>query len=346
MIILALLITVVFPSIINFIKSSNEKKDNLTRDLVYNAAEMFIEDNANEYYSNNGSKYCINIDTLFENNYLKGDLEYQGKTLNNEMGVKVTYTDKFNYEITDIDDCTVCKLVSDADGSNSITPGDKYQCKVKDDMEEEFKGGYYFYVLSQDNDSTTNLIMERNICDDGTLATPDNTCIVSWYSDSNDNSYGPITAMTYLHTSTKNWLNIPPLNYEYYDYKWQKSLGIELVGGYDSFISLNGVGIINGTKFTGEELLRARMPIYTHSEEGVEYGEITSLNENNEYLYENMNESGIENIYGYWTISSAPEYSGDAWVVYYGYTQCESSDYYEGIGVRPVISISNSLMSK
>lgn len=107
MIILALLITVVFPSIINFIKSSNEKKDTITRDLVYNAAEMFIEDNASEYSTNNGSKYCISIDTLVENNYLKGELEYQGETLDSTKSVKVTYTDKFNYEITDTNTCMV-----------------------------------------------------------------------------------------------------------------------------------------------------------------------------------------------------------------------------------------------
>ena len=344
LIILASILTIVFPSLINFIKSSNEKKDNITRDLVYNATEMFIEDNSDKYYSNYGSKYCISIDTLIQNNYLKGDLKYQGEVLDNTKSVQVTYTDKFNYEITDIDDCTVCKLVNDVDGNNSISIGDKYQCKVKDNMEEDFEEGYYFYVLSQDNNDTTNLIMDRNVCEDGTMATTSNTCAVPWYENTSDNRYGPITAMTYLYNATKNWINIPPMNYKYHDYKWQKSLGIEMVGGYDSFISLNGEASINGTKFTGDKLLRARMPIYAQSEAGVEYGELSSLNENNEYLYENMNESGIENIYGYWTLSASSDNIGDAWRVFDNSVIGEAANYPDDCGVRPVISVSNSLI--
>lgn len=358
MIILALIVSLVFPSIINFIKSSNEDKDNLTRNLVYNAAEMFIEDNANKYYSNNGSRYCINIETLIENNYLKGDLEYQGKTLNNTKSVKVLYTDKFNYEIVDIDECTICKLVSDTDGSNSITSGDKYQCKVKNDMEE----GYYFYVLSQEDDGTTNLIMDQNINSDGTPAgmigitkNGENVYnLVAWNGESGQatNAYGPITAMTFLYNATKDWTNIVPVNYTYNDREYQGIASDNTDTGYISFVSVNGVATI--TPLTGivtvigsqETPLRARMPIYTRKN-SIEYGEVAHKTNENAYLYDNLDSNGSTVPYIYWTLSSYDSDYNYAWGVRaVGNVSFYNISFQNYYGVRPVINVSNSLISK
>ena len=252
-----------------------------------------------------------------------------------------------------------CTLVEDADDSKSITPGDKYECKV-----DPNKDPYTFYVLSYSdkygniteelsNATSINLIMDSNINKLG-VAIKSNSITdkgsVAW-NTVGSNSGGPVTAMTYLYNATKTWTNVPPLNYEYKDKEWQESLGVTFGegSGYESFTSVDGVGKINGTKFTQTEPLRARMSIYT--EINGEHGEVANLNESNAYLYNYMDELGgissgeiaISGIYGYWTLSSRADYYGDAWIVYYeGKTSEPGNDDYVGydvIGVRPVINL-------
>ena len=60
---------------------------------------------------------------------------------------------------------SVCKYQNN--GVAEKTAGAKYECEVKPGVK------YNFYVLSKESDGTTNLIMDRNICEDGTLATKD-----------------------------------------------------------------------------------------------------------------------------------------------------------------------------
>ena len=296
---------------------------------------------------------------------------------------------------------TICKLIDDADGSDTITPGDKYQCKVKDDMEEEWKDGYYFYVLSSEEDGTTNLIMDRNINSDGTPTTKaikesekDSNGgiynLVAWISkldyndDTNFGSYGnnnkgPITAMNFLYNATKDWTNIPALNYTYNDREYQGTTAEDR--SYTSFVSNNGVATITAlagnktTIGTSDNPLRARMPIYsrTYDEDWniiAEKGEVSNLksNESNKYLYYHMGfycydneddhnlvacedagfiegvyEKGIENIdgiNGYWTLSSDADYSTSALHVYYvGDVDNGGVDYEHGLGARPVINL-------
>ena len=246
-----------------------------------------------------------------------------------------------NGEIGNGETIQVCKLI----GGEPNEIGSKYQCKVKDGLPSPYQEGYYFYVLSHEDDGTTNLIMERNICEDGTVATASDTCLVAWYEDDNNNNYGPVTAMTYLYNATKDWVNVPPLNYEYYDIEWQESLGAEIDdGGYESFISENGIGKMEGTKFTGEELLRARMPIYAYVDEK-EYGEVADYVDENSYLYDYLEDGGyqeniLSEIYGYWTLSSIASNSGLAWDVNSGGDVGSDLVYDENRdGVRPVINL-------
>jgi len=176
--------------------------------------------------------------------------------------------------------------------------GAKYNCKVDPNKPE-----YTFYLLDNNEDGTSDLIMNANINDSGEAVIPgvtEDKGKVAWLSKekylalggadlSNDggacqyggmcarNLYGPVTAMEYLHNATKSWTNVEPLNYSYYD---RKSLGVDLnnpvdsdgnLVGYQSFISINGIatitaGDINGTQVTigsESEPLRSRMPIYS-----------------------------------------------------------------------------------
>ena len=345
------------------LSSRKELSDNQKRNLekiaeTYNIAEG-IDDDA----------YCVSVSDLLKKGYIEGTSVIDPKNKDELTGsIRIKYVNnKYKYTYQD-KECSPCELVS----GNEKEIGSKYECEVK-------KGTIYdFYVLSyndEDNNTiydksksvTTNLIMDRNICDNGTPATEDNTCHVKWISEEDygckvegdscaTNEKGPVTAMTYLYNATKSWTNISPLNYEYYDREWQKSKDVifEDGSGYTSFTSVNGEGKINGKKFTEEKPLRARMPIYAYNSDiGTGYGEVGGYYGSNVFLYENLDSStwnyrevptnSIKNIYGYWTLSS---YSLDSsTVLFVNYNgKMNDGDFVDVLheydrGVRPVINV-------
>ena len=251
----------------------------------------------------------------------------------------------------------------------NFLPGDEYICEVAPKKE------YTFFVLSTENNSV-NLIMDRNICGDGTPTEEGKPCLVAWNNETGQstNAYGPVTAMSYLHSATKSWVNIPSLNYAYNDKEFQGTTTANI--SYISFVSNDGVATItasDGTTTTTigskTEPLKARMPIYSgvwnsdHTEK-IEKGELVDFN-NNGYLYENLDGSyweydestkpknNISNIYGYWTLSSdsiSNSYNY-AWTVDYTGIIGDSgvsmdgthpSSNGAGYGVRPVITLSKT----
>ena len=262
----------------------------------------------------------------------------------------------------------ICKLVENGDvAPTGISAGDKYQCKVKDNMEEGFEDGYYFYVLSQEEDGTTNLIMDRNINSDGTpvakaILKSDKDSnggiynLVAWNS-SGSNADGPVTAMNFVYQATKDWENIPALNYTYNDKQYQGT--IEDGISYTSFVSNNGIATItslSGYVVTiGSETapLRARMSIYSaiYDEEWNmigEKGEVLAkkIDNSNAYLYDylkldnNIQNNPIDAIYGYWTLSSMGDYSNYVWyVASSGYVRGSLLTYDSRNVVRPVINL-------
>ena len=257
----------------------------------------------------------------------------------------------------------ICKYQNN--GVAEKTAGAKYSCEVKPGT------SYNFYVLKTpaEGDTTINLIMDQNICEDGTLATTENTCLVAWISELNygcgndedwdfcaTNEKGPITSMTYLHNATKDWTNIEPVNYTYNDRTVQGNADGE---GYTSFVSSNGVAKIKS--LTGDEVtigseqvpLRARMPIYASD---ASITEVANSNGSNNYLYDNLDPAewhgtgtppplnDIRGIIGYWTLSSSSITSFYAWRVYRtgiitGYDSTMDHVSMLNYGVRPVITL-------
>ena len=224
------------------------------------------------------------------------------------------------------------------DTSNGVaakTAGAKYSCEVKDGT------SYNFYVLTtpEDGAETINLIMDRNICEDGTPTEEGKTCIVKWLSKddykNNDgsnteqftdggscqygnicsmNELGPITAMTYLNKATSTWKNIDNLDITYDD-----------EGEHFADFELNG---------------KARLPYKS------EISSYDSTNKTNAYLYDYLNQSGtiqtnaISGIYGYWTLSSFDWDSKYALRVHYvGILGDNDVDADNCCGVRPVINL-------
>ena len=99
------------------------------------------------------------------------------------------------------------------DNNNNRKPdiGDKYTYKVND------KDTFTFYVISFNDDNTVNLIMDRNICNDGTInyTSANNYCRYKW--SSLNNNYGPDIAMQKLYEGTKNWTNVLDMIMNYND---------------------------------------------------------------------------------------------------------------------------------
>lgn len=107
MIILALLVILTFPNIINFIKSSSEKNDNMNLNLIYNATDLYIKENKNDFPKVNGNSYCITLQDLVDNGGLKSPiiLSNSNDDITNLKSVQVNYQDKFTYELKDNDKC-------------------------------------------------------------------------------------------------------------------------------------------------------------------------------------------------------------------------------------------------
>ena len=268
------------------------------------------------------------------------NLKMDGKYYHNKNGEK-SETDEKQY---------LCTKVNDSDSSGTVTKGDKYTCEVKKDT------NYTFYVLTEPKDGKVNMIMDRNICNDGsiTYTSTNNYCRYKWYSSANNNTYGPTTVMKELYAGTKDWDNVSDMIMNYTD----ENNGTATNMGYTSIITNNGVTTITGkpttktsTVGTESKPLKARLPKESEvTEAGCTTGRgscpvwlmenMTYWNvSNDKYSMNNNSEAYQKQVYGYWLLSSYPGNSTVARsVFYYGnvfYSQTTNGSY----GARPVITV-------
>ena len=224
-------------------------------------------------------------------------------------------------------------LVNDA-APSGISIGDKYTYKVN------ATDTFTFYVLKVEGDKV-HLIMDRNICEDGTVATESNKCTVAWHAGESTVNYGPDTAMTYLYNGTKNWINVPNMIMNYIDENYSG----QPESGYTSIITNDGVTTITGkpstnttTLGTSSVPLKSRLPKYNElNNVGCEIYNDGSCPD---WLIQYMNGTQISGIYGYWVL---PTIYGSSFRIYpSGYLSSDSASYDGGDGVRPVITVSKS----
>ena len=340
-ILLSIIVFLVLPNVVGLLKDKETEIDELTFTIIKDATKLYMEDNNELYDKKTGNQYCISLSELVENEYLKDNIKYDGKDITNLMSIQVNYNGGYNYELVKNNDCVdnskICKLISGE--ANKV--GSKYECEVKPGT------SYNFYVLTtpEEGAETINLIMDRNICEDGTLATTENTCLVAWQT-SGANEDGPITAMDYLYNATKDWTNIPNIEMNYTD---EGNTGYY---GYGTVVTTDNITKItkkDGTSVTvlieqeGYSNLKARLPYYS---------EVSSFNNINGYLYENLDGSlwdydgstqpsnNIGGIYGYWTLSSVVDDSNYAWIVIFiGRVSIINVDKDSAHGIRPVITV-------
>lgn len=210
--------------------------------------------------------------------------------------------------------------------------------------------------MSQDEDKV-NLIMNSNICNDGTLATDANPCLYAWHDKVSNNNYGPDTAMENLYNATKNWSNVPNMDLSGENAYIDENNGSDSTKGYVGITTNNGVVIITGkngapstTIGTASNPLKARLP---------KEGEVMLPNNSfctysfgscPPWLVENLANLNIDkyattpkidNIHGYWILSS---HSGDSYMARGVGSGGNMSEYGTNtinkyIGLRAVITI-------
>ena len=173
-------------------------------------------------------------------------------------------------------------IATDHNGVEEKTAGAKYSCEVKEGT------SYNFYVLKTpaEGDTTINLIMDQNINSDGTPAgmtgvTKDGENVynlVAWINQgdyesvggqkwddwTDNNAFGPITAMNFLSEATKNWTNT-------------------------NEIKTSTIAYENGTTYTMAKTYttNARMPIYS----GIEDESYEIISEKGEISKSRLNKS-------------------------------------------------------
>ena len=306
-----------------------------------------IEEAAKTYYIKEGNisddynqKTCINLSELLEKGYIDSNTIVDPKNGEAMYGsVKITsnddhYTYKYQDTLcTNIDLGQICKLATSTEDKYEI--GNEFICEVAPNVKHNF------YLLSTNVDDTLNLIMDSNICDDGSLATDENTCLVEWYKDDAINTNGPITAMQYLFQATLKWEYISNIQIDYEDEGNNGEYGYSTIKTEDDITTIRSK--------TGDEIatlknLKARLP---------EFSEINEIGTDELWLYKNLkydplidvdqSERTIENISGYWTLSSLEGYVDRARYASQLYQNIVSPEDLLNSkinGIRPVITIS------
>lgn len=351
-IIISILTLLVLPSIVNSVRNSSEKIDDVTLNLIYNAADLYVSNHSSDFLKKDGNKYIINLSDLISEKYLKNSIKMaDGQYIEENKCVQVTYDDGFNYELKEIGTCEeakyVCEAVTSATASyfwyttqsgtfvntignipnGNFSAGDEYICEVKPGVK------YHFFVVSE-NGNNVNLILDRGINNDGTLATKGITkdkstdgiySLVEWVSVedyekakadeevwfSADNDLGPLTALKFLNNATKDWSNIPDLNETYSD-----------EGGNYGAITLNGKARL----LTEHDYSFNQRSMYLSS-----------------YTFAACDSMGVclPSIVAYWTLSSKDD--SDASVIYPSAPPFFTiADVGQKFSIRPVISLPKS----
>lgn len=237
-------------------------------------------------------------------------------------------------------------------------PGDEYICEVK---ENTF---YHFYVLSTNNinnevitTNTTdkevtsvNLILDRNVYynsdTDKGLENSNNISSIEWSSSKVN---GPVTAMTYLHSATKDWNKISNIiiNYEDEGFGYGK---IETNEDTD----ITTITMTDGTITSTFENLKVRLPMnieVTAENVGCGVGQSSSdLNQGScplwlvnymKYFVKNIYPTAIEmvnNKGSFWLFSTNTSSVSQAFELdSFGYILYDVVDTKKG--VRPVITL-------
>lgn len=96
-VIISLVCLLTFPNIVNQIKKSKDaNKDNVEK-VIISAAKRYVNDNIDKY--NEERDYCIAVQTLIDNDYLKEDIVKDEENDITDYSVSLMLSDKYVYEL-------------------------------------------------------------------------------------------------------------------------------------------------------------------------------------------------------------------------------------------------------
>lgn len=380
-VILAIIAVIAVPIVLNIINDSKESATLRSAEMYIKSAELSIAQSTlknknitDGTYNLKDGDICLNTGctdklevevsgkvpdsgtiTMLNGNISELSLVLDGKEIYKNDKGELVYLKKLN---------DICKPAKEQFFATSpLEAGYEYECEVKPGTK------YNFYVLSREEDGSINLIMDRNINSDGTPVTKaihlddkdENGGIYNYVAWINQDDYGtlypndddicweesvcaltnkgPITAMNFLDNATSDWSNIPNLNLTYND-ELERFTNFKITGKarlpYESEVS----------EYDWDEGTNGYL--YNHLQVDCcdeEENEVAC--EDADHIYGIVGEriENIDGIYGYWTLSSCPDFSDFAWAV--DYNGIVNIDFVDNdhvgndlvYGARPVINL-------
>lgn len=97
-VIISLVCLLTFPNIVNQIQKSKDANKDNTEKVVLSSAKKYVNDNIDQY--SNNDDYCISVEELVDNDYLKEDIVNNEDNNLLDWYVKVSYGNDFEYKIT------------------------------------------------------------------------------------------------------------------------------------------------------------------------------------------------------------------------------------------------------
>lgn len=114
MVLVALLSLFAVPFIQNQIANNKQNINDTNLKIIYSATELYMDDNEIKKCSKKNDTYCVSLDNLVQNGYLKNDiLNYtNGEKIGLNKYVKVTFNNYNDYvfksfEETIVDSCEI-----------------------------------------------------------------------------------------------------------------------------------------------------------------------------------------------------------------------------------------------
>lgn len=110
LVLISLLALFTVPSIINYINGSKDDISDVTKELIYSGAKLYVDSNPNKYIKVVDNQFCVILNDIVKANYLSAPIldGISGEEVDVNKFVKINYVhddeldyNKYVYEIVD-----------------------------------------------------------------------------------------------------------------------------------------------------------------------------------------------------------------------------------------------------